>query len=154
MNTATDLEIYEIELPYGRGVENSRLYRVTLGERIPSILRKTSLLSSSVCAEALTYSGSIGFMDVVQEPFPFLNNDLIQEALFIDNIGIEPQHRMEGHATFLCKRAEEIAKERGLPIVVMDTVVDKTGAINKIARKLNYIFIDDKSNPQAYKIIN
>lgn len=100
------------------------LYRVALGDLMDSTQRQTF---PSEYGHSKT--GTIGFMDVrrntkyiplaINEDYP---NELTREVLCVEQVGIEPQFRRQGHAAFLVRRAEELAREWELDIVYMTMI--------------------------------
>ena len=111
------------------------VYRVALGDLIPSFQRKTfPLPKDHNSAEFNNQSGSIGFMDLrVREEFipkkgarvgDYRNYEQ-REVLVLSEIGIEPRYRDGIHALMMYERAEEVAREWGLDTIVLDTVENK-----------------------------
>ena len=100
----------------------SDVYRVALGNLIPERERKTFRLPYDPDSNL---TRSIGFMDVTKR-FAIIpcqdDNSILQEkeAMVIQTIGIEPkvEYERKGLARMLLKRAEELATEFGLDLIV------------------------------------
>lgn len=142
--------------------KSNEVYRVALGELIDATDRETFRPDAMMGRDRHTKSGSIGFMDVVvrdqfvpregARPMPnphrspylrfqYASQDCeIVRALTIFDIGIEPQYRRQGYATLLKKRAEELAVEWGLEVVVSETI--NNPIIRGLNRKLGYTLYD------------
>jgi ribosomal protein S18 acetylase RimI-like enzyme len=120
------------------------LYRVVLGDLIESGERQT-LQPASGSMGYYTKTGTIGFMDVRKNRkcIPIAasedySNELTQQVLCVEQVGIEPQFRRQGHASFLVRRAEELAREWGLDIVYMSMLSGdpKNGIMPDLIRDL------------------
>lgn len=127
-----EVEVHEFWMKgYPRRWDDNVVYRVALGELIDAPERKTyKPQEDSNSGEWGNKTGSIGFMDVMvkEELVPKEGMDDFDcdyenvRALTILTVGIEPEHMQKGYARFLKKRAEEIAKEWNLYIVVSDMI--------------------------------
>ena len=102
------------------------LYRVALGDLIDSTERHTfPFQPHPELPHWGKKTGTIGFMDLRKNAkyIPLVrnedSNELNQKVLCVEQVGIEPQYRRQGHAVFLVKRAEDLAREWGLNIVYM-----------------------------------
>ena len=113
------------------------IYRVALGELIDATQRETfPPPKGSHVPDFWNKSGSIGFMDltVKDELVPkddatpykdqeYLNADCENvRALVISKIGIETGYQRRGYARLLKQRAEEIATEWGLEVIVSEQI--------------------------------
>ncbi|PIN93168.1 hypothetical protein COU54_04125 [Candidatus Pacearchaeota archaeon CG10_big_fil_rev_8_21_14_0_10_31_24] len=89
------------------GSAGNPIYRVTLGNLIPSTERKTFKIDLGL-PELNNYakSGSIGFMDIVNRFQCPLEERIARPSLTILAIGIEPYHEDKKHATWLLNYAE------------------------------------------------
>jgi len=125
------------------------LYRVTLGDFIESRERQTFKPQPELKSYYNSTTGTIGFMDLrrnrkyiptgrMDEDYPDVEIEEPCEVLCVEQVGIEPQHRRQGYAAFLVRRAEELAREWGLDIVYMSTIQGdpKNGTTPELIRDL------------------
>lgn len=173
------MEFHEFWLKAGREEhgwnpkETLPIYRVALGELIDATQRKTyPPVEGSKDPNFWNKSGSIGFMDLRVKtqlvprdgarPYPnpsqnpFLEHEFLmedyeeRETLTIEVMGVEPENRGQSYARFLKKRAEEIALEWGLDIIVAEMIDNRK--IRNIARRYGFQLYDGGSN--AVKRLN
>jgi len=151
--------------------EDSEVYRVALGDLIPSAERKT-FPPPEGSPERRNKTGKIGFMDVIKQEEVVLKKDAKSfpnpistqslsgiyrdqdyeriTALVIFDIGIEEPYRNNGYATYLKLRAEELAQEWGLGAVVSAYL--QSPRMRRISRRLGYTLYD--GGRKAFKRLN
>lgn len=152
-----EVESHEFWLPYPDDPrKSSGVYRVALGNLIAATQRVTFTPPEGDPA-CYDNSGSIGFMDVnIGDEFvpkvgarrlPRRSSfaDLYAEedcefvrALVINDIAIEPPYRRQGYATYLKMRAEELAREWGLKIVVSPFL--QSPFTKRVSKRMGYRF--------------
>lgn len=138
---------------FPRQGDNHTVYRVCLGDIIPATERVT-FTPGEKSPDLRNNTGSIGYMDVVIKeqsvpkidakpmPNPRRSRYLVYEyaasefeivqALTIYDIAIEPPFRRKDYSRLLQEKAEELALEWGLNIVVSEQI------LNPIMRRLSY----------------
>ena len=126
--------------------QNNSIYRVALGELIPSNEREIYRPQGNF--EGANKTGSIGYMDLkiresivpIAPPKPKIIKD-VRIVLAIQVIGIEPNHQRKGFASRLVHRAEEIGFESGIDTILADGIM--TDASRKMFSKLGYYLYDN-----------
>lgn len=140
----TNIETHEFYLK-DLNSDGKPIYRVALGNLINAKERKTfpPIFRDQ---EVNDKSGSIGFMDVTidKHPLPLeTDSDMYEltKALTILTIGIEPDYRGNGYAKMLQERAEELAIDWGLDVVLIEIIT--SGKIWKLTEKMGYHIVYD-----------
>ncbi|TAL48303.1 GNAT family N-acetyltransferase, partial [archaeon] len=138
--TVDNVEVHEFLADYK--VCSEPVYRVALGKLIPARERKTF---RPVYFAEHDKTGSVGFMDVVIRywELPKHGSDWSErervKTLTLLSIGIEPQYRGRGFARFLKQRAEQIAREWDLDVVVGDNI--QNPIMIELNRKMGYTLL-------------
>jgi len=70
--------------------------------------------------------------------------DIHVAAIIVHRLAIDPAHKGTGTATLLMQQAEVIARERGIPILRLDTNTQNHAA-QRLFTKLGYIFAGEVS---------
>ncbi len=165
MTSATTPEMHEFWLrDYPTRGENKKWYRLALGELIPAEQRKTFRVNWGDPNYG-NFTGSVGFMDVAireesipkegavpllrshygePELYPWIhwNDTEPVNALTLLVIGIEPQY--QGNLSYLRafqQRAETLAKEWGLDVLVADTI--QNVPLRKVLIRQGFILYDN-----------
>ncbi len=135
MKTSYSLSEFEVEY----NVQDSPVYRVTLGELMPSNRRKTI----REIVDPISPTGSIGFMDVIRQDIylPKIGemDERIKTVLTILVIGIEPEFQgRQEYVRCLANRAESLAEEWGLNFVVADSI--RNPKLPRVMKRRGYEF--------------
>ena len=151
------MKTHEFYLDESQRTGDARRYRIALGNLIDT-QKRIACPTHEFNEEGGFKTGSIGFMDVrslsidiPKKDVPIKNLDYknreIRNAIVIEMIGIEPEYTRKGHGTFLMKRAEEIARERGLNVLVASFVNESKDRhiVNHMFTKAGYQFYDSNA---------
>ncbi|MBI4158904.1 hypothetical protein HY500_01445 [Candidatus Woesearchaeota archaeon] len=118
-----ELNVEKIEFEAGYSVHELPVYRIALGELIPTNTRKTITDWSNPNSQ----TGSVGFMDVVCQsraiPFESGIGYETKDVLAILVVGIEPEFRGRSrYLGYFFERAESLAREWGLDTIIADWI--------------------------------
>lgn len=118
--------------------------RIIIGQPISEKRRKSFKICPSLGIEEKMrnkqVTGTIGFLDFMEKtrlvPPEY---GKVKNVLEVVLIGIEPWYRRRGHGSKLLRKCEQIAKERGLDIVVLSNV--QTALSCRFLEKNGYVSI-------------
>ncbi len=121
-------------------IQGSFIYRVALGDLIPSTQR--TIFTPPASSEPNCMTGEVGFMDVmrcrevvphgkIREP-----EYRMETVLSLLGIGIEPKYQGKGYARELLERADYIAQGWHLDTIVACSLIKPR--IRKLCRKNGY----------------
>ncbi len=141
------------EFGAGYSVMGSPVYRIALGELMPSYKRKAII----EIVNPNSQTGSIGFMDVIRQDRYLPNMEEIdagiRNVLTILGIGIEPEFQGRlGYVRCLANRVESLAEEWKLNIILADSI--RNPKLPNVMKRLGYEFFPRYSETAIKRLKN